>query len=288
MAWIESHQDLRTNPKAKRLARQLDVPLAQAIGHLHMLWWWALDHAFEGDLHRFDAYDVADAAGWDGNADTFVHALITCGPRGASGFLDGDPNDNATWTLHDWHEFTDAMRSKREASEKAHHTRWHKNRHEQVPGCRFCDADAMPPQSDRKQSADADDVRSQCAAPQSAYAPEPGPTGTNPTPPRTRDDDLELPPPPAKPKGGGDQIEDPLQHPVVTDLPAKHQRAIANDTPQARGRLTAAINRTNGIRTTKLKQTWDNPTALDDQSIKSIALTLATRITNLADQEANR
>lgn len=257
MAWIESHQDLRTNPKAKRLARMLDVPLAQAIGHLHMLWWWALDHAFDGDLHRFDAYDVADAAGWDGDADRFVRALIACGPRGASGFLDGEPGDNSTWQLHDWHEFTDAMRSKREASEKAHHARWHKNRNEQVPGCRFCDAVAMPPQSDRNADADENAMRSQCADPQSADAPtrartdapepepEPGPTGTDrtdPTPPRAPDD---FPPPPTTPPhddGGGstatpqDQTRDLAGRVGLTRLPKR----LPTDLTDTLGRCLAA------------------------------------------------
>ena len=109
-------------------------------------------------------------------------------------------------------------------------------------------------------------------------------TSTSP-PAHTRDDDpfAELEPP-QPPKSRGEGSEDPLQHPVVTDLPAKLQRAIANDTPQARGRLAKAITRANGHGTTKLKQTWDDPTALDHDSIKSIAQTLAHRIDDLAKE----
>ena len=50
MAWIKSQQVLREHPKLKRLARRLEVSVPAALGHLHMLWWWALDYAQDGDL----------------------------------------------------------------------------------------------------------------------------------------------------------------------------------------------------------------------------------------------
>ena len=52
MAWIESHQELRHHYKTKRLARELKVTVAAAIGHLHCLWWWAIDFAPDGDLSK--------------------------------------------------------------------------------------------------------------------------------------------------------------------------------------------------------------------------------------------
>ncbi len=141
MAWIESHQDLATNPKAKRAARMLDVPLPQVVGHLHMLWWWALDHAFDGDLSSFDALDIADACGWDGDPDTFVKVLIGCGPGDKDGFLEPE------WTIHDWDEFTRHLRARREASAKANHQRWHVDRDEPDTDCPYCvpsDSDESP------------------------------------------------------------------------------------------------------------------------------------------------
>jgi hypothetical protein len=45
MAWIEAHQELAHHPKIRRLARELGVPKAQAIGHLLMLWLWAVSYA---------------------------------------------------------------------------------------------------------------------------------------------------------------------------------------------------------------------------------------------------
>lgn len=141
--WIESHQDLRTNPKAKRLARLLDVPLAQAIGHLHMLWWWAIDHADrDGEVTRFDAYDIADAAGWHGDEEAFLQALIDCGPGGKHGFL--ERADDGSTRLHDWPEYTMALYASREGAAYGNHERWHTKRGITDPSCRFC---ASPPDS---------------------------------------------------------------------------------------------------------------------------------------------
>lgn len=50
MAWLRSHQELARHPKVKRLSRQLNISLPQAIGHLHLLWWWCMDYAQDGDL----------------------------------------------------------------------------------------------------------------------------------------------------------------------------------------------------------------------------------------------
>lgn len=92
MAWIESHQSLRSHPKTKRLARALSVSVPTAIGHLHCLWWWSLDYAPEGDLSGFEAWEIAEGAMWDGSAETFMTALET-----ASFYQDGK--------LHDWQDY---------------------------------------------------------------------------------------------------------------------------------------------------------------------------------------
>jgi hypothetical protein len=105
MAWLESHQDLRSHPKTARLKRRLGISLPTAIGHLHLLWWWALSYADDGDLVAFDADQIADAAGWeDGNADEFVRAMI------AAGFLDEDLK------IHDWWEYAGRLVVRREAN----------------------------------------------------------------------------------------------------------------------------------------------------------------------------
>lgn len=105
MAWIQSHQELRTHPKTLRLARLLSVSPITAIGHLHCLWWWCLDYAQHGDLSTFDHLDIAIAAGWDGDADTFIAAMES------AGFLDVDA---FTISVHDWPEYGGRLIERRE------------------------------------------------------------------------------------------------------------------------------------------------------------------------------
>ncbi len=103
MSYIESHQELGRHPKTKRLARLLSVSLPCAVGHLQFLWWWAMDYAQDGHLAKFDAYDIADAAGWEGDAEAFLEALICCGIGGGAGFVERDEY-GAIW-LHDWQDY---------------------------------------------------------------------------------------------------------------------------------------------------------------------------------------
>lgn len=102
MAWyLESHQTLRNHPKTLKLARLLGVSKPAAIGHLHLLWWWALDYAEDGDLGRFDALDVAVGAEWEGDPAAFLDALVR------SGFLD------AGGRIHDWGVYTGRLAAQR-------------------------------------------------------------------------------------------------------------------------------------------------------------------------------
>lgn len=98
MPWIESHTSMSRHPKTRRLARTLGCNTAQAIGHLHALWHWAMDY-YQGGCLTDDTVargDIADGALWDGDADQFVQALIACG------WLD---SDGQTLTIHDWQDY---------------------------------------------------------------------------------------------------------------------------------------------------------------------------------------
>ena len=106
MAWIESHQELGRHPKTRRLARVLGITVPAAVGHLHFLWWWALDFAEDGNLARYESFDIADAASWDGDERLFVEALIDIG------FLD---EDGDALMLHDWHDYAGKLIERRNA-----------------------------------------------------------------------------------------------------------------------------------------------------------------------------
>lgn len=144
MAYLPSHQELRDHPKTKRAARKAGVTVPAMIGHLHLLWWWALDHAPDGDLGKFDADDLADAAMWEADPETFVKALRDCGPGDSDGFLEDGGK------LHDWDDYGGKYGQRVAAGRKAAAARWDKQ----------ADADPMPPHSD----ANADASGTQSAA----------------------------------------------------------------------------------------------------------------------------
>lgn len=93
MAWIKSYQSLATHRKTLRLKRLLGISRAQAIGMLHLLWWWCLDNASDGDLSVIDIEDIAEAMDWSGDPRTIIGALTN------SGLLDADMH------VHDWTDY---------------------------------------------------------------------------------------------------------------------------------------------------------------------------------------
>ena len=106
MAWIESHQELWRHPKTKKLARLLGVSVPTVVGHLHGIWYWALDFAQDGDLHQYDPEEIADAALWEGDPGQFIEALV------AAGYL--DQTDDGL-SLHDWYDYAGRLIEQREA-----------------------------------------------------------------------------------------------------------------------------------------------------------------------------
>ena len=112
MAWLEAHQELPRHPKTKRFARMLKISIPQAVGHLFLLWWWALDYAENGDLSKYDAYDLADAVQWDGDPEEFLSAMIECGPGETCGFIEKDEDGNIF--IHDWDKYSGRLVEKRE------------------------------------------------------------------------------------------------------------------------------------------------------------------------------
>lgn len=105
MAWIESNQEVGRHPKTKKLARLLGVSRPTAVGHLHYLWWWALDFAQDGMLSRYDSHDIAEAMEWEGESDVLLAALIE------SGYLDETENG---LMIHDWGDYAGKLMERRE------------------------------------------------------------------------------------------------------------------------------------------------------------------------------
>lgn len=101
MAWIELHQQLPTHPKTKRLVRALgltvpqDIP--QVVGHLCMFWLWCIDYAIDGSLKSMSEQDIADAAGWYGDPETFFNAMLS------ERFI--DINEDGECIVHDWDDY---------------------------------------------------------------------------------------------------------------------------------------------------------------------------------------
>ena len=106
MAWIESHQSLARHRKTLRAAALLGISRPTLVGHLHFLWWWALDNLKEdGLLGNLSSGELAAAAEWDGDADAFMDALVQ------AVFIDRKPR-----ALHDWPEYAGKLMERREAN----------------------------------------------------------------------------------------------------------------------------------------------------------------------------
>ena len=124
MAWIESHQEMARHPKTRRVAVRLGISKAAVIGHLHLLWWWTLDFAPDGDLSGFDAEEVAAVAEWEGDAEQFLQALLD------TGWLDEGRR------VHNWGDYAGRLVTAREGIR------------ERQRRCREKKRDAVPPQND--------------------------------------------------------------------------------------------------------------------------------------------
>lgn len=116
MAWIEVHQTLPSHRKIKALKRELKIKTPQAVGHMVMLWLWAVDNAPDGDLSGIDPDDIAEAAEWPKDGKAFVDAMIR------AGFLDQDMR------LHDWGDFSGMLMEKREAKRASDRERQQRRR----------------------------------------------------------------------------------------------------------------------------------------------------------------
>ncbi len=126
MAWIELHQSLTTHKKTRRLARALGlgVPdgIPQTIGHLCLFWLWCVDGAEDGSLDDLDAQDIADAAGWTGDPETFLEAMVS------ADFID---REAGSLRVHDWDDYIGKLLKAREETREKERLRKQKYRERQ-------------------------------------------------------------------------------------------------------------------------------------------------------------
>lgn len=94
--WIELHSDLLTHPKLDRLANKLGIKKVYALGVVSSLWLWTAKFAEDGDLSKFERFEIASGINWTKSADILIDALI------ATKFLDFE---NEKLTVHDWAEY---------------------------------------------------------------------------------------------------------------------------------------------------------------------------------------
>ena len=94
--WLPIDQGLANHRKVWHLERLLQIPVPQIVGHLLLMWLWALDSAEDGRVYGEDSWTLEKAAGWTGEPGAFVAALIT------AHLVDQDAD---YLLLHDWEEY---------------------------------------------------------------------------------------------------------------------------------------------------------------------------------------
>ena len=103
MAWMKSDQSLAEHPKLKLLAKDLGISEVEALGHLHLLWYWTLEYAEDGHVKYIEL--LPEAMKWTGDTDKLVNALIK------RGFLDQEID--GTYWVHDWLDYSGAYYEKK-------------------------------------------------------------------------------------------------------------------------------------------------------------------------------
>jgi hypothetical protein len=129
MPYIESHIELGEHPKLEQLTLLLGVSAPQALGHLHYLWYWSFKYSKEGSLAGYKPAVIAKAAKWEGDASTFVDALLNCGVgEDGKGFLEHD--EHGALYIHDWWDYAGAYLDKKRANTERQ--RKHRDKHRDV------------------------------------------------------------------------------------------------------------------------------------------------------------
>lgn len=65
-----------SHPKFRTLQRILGLPQYSVVGLLESLWMLASQFTDEGDITRFSAQQIADYAGYDGDAESLIDQMV--------------------------------------------------------------------------------------------------------------------------------------------------------------------------------------------------------------------
>ncbi len=103
MAWIKSDQSLANHPKLILLAKELGVSKVKALGHLHLLWYWTLEYAEDGEIKYLDL--IPDACEWEEDPKSFINALVK--------FEFIDKIGSNRYIIHDWLDYSGAYYEKK-------------------------------------------------------------------------------------------------------------------------------------------------------------------------------
>jgi hypothetical protein len=104
MAWIKSEQSLANHPKLKAFARDLGISEVEALGHLHLMWYWVLEYADTGLVTKHIDF-LPEAMKWEKSNNDLIEALII------HGFIDRD--DDGSLRIHDWYDYSGNFVEKR-------------------------------------------------------------------------------------------------------------------------------------------------------------------------------
>jgi hypothetical protein len=162
-------QDIRVDdsffghPKTVRFIRRTGD---HGITCLFRLWCYTSRYFPKGILTVLNAVEIADAAGWKGDPEEFVSALLDAGGPGRDGFLD---KCGSHYGLHNWRKrnpFAYFRDERSEVSRKAAETRWDKKK-----------KGKQKPEGDAKSKAERNaDSNAERNAPSPAPSPIPSPT----------------------------------------------------------------------------------------------------------------
>ena len=139
MAWIESNQEVGRHPKTKKLARLLEVSVVSAVGHLHYLWWWALDFTQDGYIGKYDEFEIAEACMWEGEHQLFIDALLQ------AGFVD---KTESGLLIHDWFDYAGRLIIQKDIKKEKNNERVKRFREKSKKTCNadvmLCNAPTVP------------------------------------------------------------------------------------------------------------------------------------------------